>query len=315
MDDTASADSHLDRVLLAPVKCHDWGVGCSVCRLPSIYGHRNYLGTVWRISLPNLYAGEVELIEGWDNAPLRKVYAGLEPKSITLIYPYYSNPLFLRYQLGKWCSYPSRLREYLSAIIVDDGSPRALAEHVLELADRPFPIRLFYIEVDVPWNWLAARNIAMKHAPDGWCLGTDMDHVVPRDTLEALIWGQHDESVIYRFSRIESNGNPVHPHPNSWFMTKEMFWKFGGYDEALSGHYGTDGDARRRWAKLATIYTLPEKLIRHEHSGDSSTQTYKRKLPEDAKAVSAIVSARGKNWKPRVLSFPYHEVELDGPAA
>lgn len=251
------------------------------------------------------------MICGWDNAPIRKVPANLEPKHVTLIYPYYCNPHFLRRQIEYWSRFPETTREYLSAIIVDDGSPKMLAEHVLMTLPKPFTIRLFYIEIDKPWNWLAARNIAMKHAPEGWCLGTDIDHVIPLATAEALIWGQHEPDCIYRLSRAEHTGAPIHPHPNSWFMTREMFWKFGGYDESLSGHYGTDGDARKRWAKVATVYTLPEKLVRHEHIGDSSTKSYQRKLPEDAKAVARITAARGKGWKPKVLSFPYHEVQLN----
>lgn len=251
------------------------------------------------------------MIPGWDDAPLERVYAALEPKAVTFIYPYYCNPGFLKTQVEGWMKFPEKIRKYLSAIIVDDGSPKALAEHVLVTLPKPFPIRLFYIEVDVPWNWLAARNIAMRHAPDyAWCVGTDIDHVIPLTTVEALVWGAHDPLVIYRFTRVEKTGVTIHPHPNSWFMTKEMFWKFGGYDEALSGNYGSDGDARKRWAKVAPILTLPDKLIRHEHTGDSSTTKYKRKLPEDAKAVQQTISARDRNWKPRVLSYPFHEVTL-----
>jgi hypothetical protein len=249
------------------------------------------------------------MIEGWDDAPFAKVYASLEPKSVTFIYPYYCNAQFLRRQMDGWIAYPETIRRHLSAIIVDDGSPESQAEVTLKRLPKPFQIRLFYIEVDVRWNWLAARNIAMKHAPEGWCAATDMDHVIPLETAEALVWGTHDPACIYRFSRVEHTGQQIHSHPNSWFMTREMFWRFGGYDEALSGLYGTDGEARRRWVKTTSVLTLKEKLIRHEYVGDSSTTKYKRKQKEDA-AVASTIKGRGKNWKPKVLSFPFHEVML-----
>lgn len=225
------------------------------------------------------------------------------PKPVTFVIPYYENPDFLRQQIAWWSTYPAALRQHLSAIVVDDGSPdRAVLPSTL-----PFPIRLFRIELDVRWNWLAARNIGLHHAPEGWCLVTDIDHVIPETTASSVVFGSHDSSVIYGFSRVEHSGETLAPHPNSWFLTRAMFWTVGGYDEALSGHYGTDGDWRRRCAATAPMKILRDRLIRHEHVGDSSTTHYLRKQPEDA-AVKRIVSARGNKWRPKTLSFPYHEV-------
>jgi hypothetical protein len=235
------------------------------------------------------------------------------PKQVTLILPFYRNTQFLRTQVSWWSTFPEHLRKHLSAIIVDDGSPEPAAD-VLRMTVHPFPIRLFRIGVDVRWNWLAARNIGFNAAAEGWCLVTDMDHVVPQTTATAVVYGHHDASTIYGFSRREYNGLSAVPHPNSWLMTRDMFWKVGGYDEALSGHYGTDGDWRRRMAAVAPIHILTDRLIRHEYQQDSSTTAYLRKQPEDA-AVKRIVAKRGKGWKPKTLSFPYEEVHLVQEAA
>jgi hypothetical protein len=235
--------------------------------------------------------------------PVVNVPQGAEPKTVTLIYPYYENRHFFSKQIGWWQTFHAELRKHLKAIIVDDGSPEPA-----EIPDaRPFSMRLFRIEQDVRWNWLAARNIGFHHADEGWCLVTDMDHIVPASTAAALVYGKHDPNVIYGLSRIESTGDVLAPHPNSWMMTREMFWKVGGYDEALAGHYGTDGEWRRRMAATAPMQILADRLIRQEHDGDSSTTKYLRKQPQDA-AVSRIVAARKKGWKPKTLSFAYHEV-------
>lgn len=242
---------------------------------------------------------------GCDDAPLVTVPRGGAWKTVTMIYPYYDNPDFLRRQLDGWLALPRLMRASLRVIVVDDGSPRSPAEVVLR--ERPFSfLRLFRIEVDVRWNWLAARNVGAHYAQDGWLMMTDMDHVAPPDTLLGLITGQHDPSVIYRFSRV---GSKTHPHPNSWFFTRDMFWRIGGYDEACSGFYGTDGDYRRRCAATARIKIMTEPLELHEYVGDSSTTTYKRKQPEDT-AVKRMIRARSSAWKPRTLSFPHHEVRL-----
>lgn len=245
----------------------------------------------------------------FDNAPVVTARQGAA-KVVQFVYPYYDNPNFFKEQLALWSSYPSDLLALLRVIVVDDGSPSFPASAVIRWP-LPFQLRLFRVEVDVRWNWLAARNIGLHHAVDGWCLLTDMDHVVREDVARRVIFGEHDERVIYRFSRRESSGTVIHPHPNSMLMTRAMFWQVGGYDETLSGCYGTDGDWRRRCAAIAKIRTLSDQLERHERKGDSSTTRYLRKQPQDARG-KILVNARKsvKNWRPKTLSFPYHEVRL-----
>lgn len=223
-----------------------------------------------------------------------------------MILPYYVNPRFLKAQLGWWGSHPAHLLQHFRVIVVDDGSPTSPAAEVLRGLPLPCPVRCFRIDQDVRWNWLAARNIGAHHASDGWLLLTDMDHVVPSSTLQALVYGQHDPGVTYGFSRIEHTGEALAPHPNSWFMTKARFWQIGGYDEALSGHYGTDGEWRRRLAAAGPMQILTDRLVRYEYQDDSSTTTYLRKQPEDA-GVKRIVAQRRAGWRPKVLSFPFHE--------
>lgn len=228
-------------------------------------------------------------------------------KRVTFIYPYYENPQFLAEQRATWCAYPEFLLRQVDFIVVDDGSPEHPLEAELRHDSAPGRLRAFRVGVDCRWNWLAARNIGAHHASDGWLLLTDMDHVVPAETLAAVLYGSHDPGTIYGFDRAEHTGAAIQPHPNSWLMTREMFWRVGGYDERLSGHYGTDGDWRRRCAATAKMAILTDRLVRHEFVADSSTTRYKRKQPEDA-GVRRIIAARGKRWRPKVLSFPYGEV-------
>lgn len=246
---------------------------------------------------------------GCDDAPVVTVSRLRAPqRDVTLVYPYYENPVFLSEQAKVWSAYPADLRDRTSVIVVDDGSPVSPAETAIDWDPLKWSLtaRLFRIEVDIRWNWLAARNIGAHHASNGWLLITDMDHVIPEDTLRGAIFGGLDDGTIYRFSRI---GSKTHPHPNSWLYTRAMFWKIGGYDEACSGYYGTDGDYRRRCAATAPIRILSEPLELREHEGDSSTTRYLRKQPEDA-AVKRMIRARPSGWRPKVLSFPYHEVAL-----
>lgn len=236
--------------------------------------------------------------------PVVKVDRG-ESKNITLVVPYYENPETLRSQIERWGSYPRFLLDRLSVIVVDDGS----MDHPIDSVAAPTSwMRLFRIDVDIRWNWLAARNIGFHHAKTEWVAVTDIDHAVPEETLASLVDGKHCHKCVYAFSRREHFGLKVHPHSASFFMTRDMFVnKIGGYDEALSGYYGTDGVFRRQIAKHAKIKILSDELIRYEYVMDSSTTKYLRKQPQDAE-VGRIVAKRGKDWKPRVLSYPYHEI-------
>jgi cellulose synthase/poly-beta-1,6-N-acetylglucosamine synthase-like glycosyltransferase len=230
------------------------------------------------------------------------------PKRVTIVLPFYENHGFIQHQIAQWQTWPQNVRDHVEVIVVDDGSPVPL----LLPEVRGIRVRQFRINVDVRWNWLAARNIGAHHAAGEWVLMTDMDHMVPSDTLYAAIYARLDPVVVYAFEREEHTGDVINPHSASFLMTKAMFWEIGGYDETLSGHYGTDGEYRRRLARHAQIKILPFALIRHEYVGDSSTTRYKRKQPQDA-GVKELVAARSKGWRPRTLSFPYQEIHVEVP--
>lgn len=248
----------------------------------------------------------------WANGlPVASVPVDGQAKRVTLVVPYYENAAFLRFQMRHWLGVSEALFPHVSVVVVDDGSPTSAAsvvEAVKAGTESFYQPRLFRIEVDVAWNWLAARNIGAHHASDGWLLLTDMDHVVPVETMRRVVYGQHDPTVVYAFSRREHTGDVIPPHSASFLMTKAMFWKIGGYDEALSGHYGTDGEFRKQIKAKAPIVVLRDELIRYEYVDDSSTTAYQRKKPEDADAVRSLIAARGADWRPKTLSFPYREV-------
>lgn len=235
-------------------------------------------------------------------------------RDLTLILPYYRNAMMLQAQQELWRSYPDDLKSRLHVIVVDDGSPKFKAQQYFEDAGLASS-RLYRILVDVRWNWLACRNLGVSEATTDWVLLTDIDHLLPAETLRRILDGDLDPNDAYCFSRVDApDRTPCHkPHPNTWLMTRKMFNTIGGYDERFSGYYGTDGEFRDRvHMNVGAVVLLPEVMIRvpREVIPDASTTTYGRKEPQDREGVSRIRNERmmlGK-WKPMRLTFPWERL-------
>lgn len=203
-------------------------------------------------------------------------------RDLTFICAYYLNAGMLKEQLRIWADYPDDLKKHFHAIVVDDGSPRSPARDAFTCVGLASQ-RLFRIGVDVRWNWLGCRNLGVSQATTDWVLLTDIDHVLPVESLRALLTestlkGRRelttqpypkgevedvamplDPEFIYRFPRVDAprlwpyalrdcpkRGEDKSYHPNSWLMTRTMFERVGGYDERFSGFYGSDSEFRER---------------------------------------------------------------------
>lgn len=234
----------------------------------------------------------------------------------TLVMAYYDNPGMLVHHIGVWFALPKELRKLLHVRIIDDGSPRSPAEPIArgyfnELNAKLGSFELYRMGVDVAWNQDACRNIGAKDPKTDWLLLTDIDHVAPEATWRRLMCGQLKTGCVYRFGRVSAPGmEPYKHHPNSWACTSKMYWRSGGYDEALAGYYGTDGDFGRRLLAQAPLIELKDVLIRYprEVIPDASTTTLERKRPGDKEQIYRIMKGRDASWQPRVLSFPFEKV-------
>lgn len=245
-------------------------------------------------------------------------------KDLTFICAYFENAGMLQEQQRIWASYPAELRERLHVIVVDDAS----AHHPAKAVFAPSGLasqRLFRASVHRRWDWLFCRNLGAEKARTEWLLLTDIDHVLPAETLQSLLKKKLDPLVAHRFSRVDAprtwpyalaECTPYKRHNDSWLMARQLFFhdRIGGYDERLSGCYGSSSDFTGR-VQIATDFTdlvLPEVLIRYprEIVADASTHpsVYTRKGDkkneldlERRKAERAQI----KGWRPQRLTIPY----------
>lgn len=230
---------------------------------------------------------------------------------ITIITAYYDNPAMLEIQLDCIANYPEAIRKEIEYIIVDDCSPNFPAKLGKEY---DFDVKIFRTKIDVPWNQDFCRNLGAYQAENDWLLLTDIDHLIPRRTIEALYnptFFKDRRFNVYKFARISApDMQPYKPHPNSWLISNNFYrCVLKGYDERFAGHYGTDGDFRDRINQFTDIIQLDLPLIRvgREVIPDASTTTLERKKPEDGAAIQRIKRERQKA-EPKVLTFEWDRV-------
>lgn len=199
---------------------------------------------------------------------------------IALVFAYYDNPSMLEFQWKQIAGYSPAVRRRIEVIVVDDASPHSPAVSVPRPKSLP-KHRVYRIAQDIPWNQDAARNIGAHEAKAPWLLLTDIDHVVPEETLRGLLEMEKDRKVFYTLGRTKFFSDDVRePHPNSYVMTRDMYWAIGGHDEDYAGIYGKDYLFRKRaleYTREAHLSDLTLARVGTSNIPDAGTRTITRR--------------------------------------
>jgi len=164
------------------------------------------------------------------------------------------------------------LPDDIEIIFVDDGSDPPL-EDPGNLAN----FRLLYTHDFRHWTQPAARNFGVKQAVGKYIIVTDIDHILSRDLIDTVYseiydvlrfqrevgvldengdFSQDFEKIAawgFPLDRLHRKGLHISPHTNSFAMTRNLYWKFGGVSEK---HVGSgkhpnreEQPVKRRWKK------------------------------------------------------------------
>jgi len=140
----------------------------------------------------------------------------------------------------------------VEVIIVDDGS-----DPPVSIGNVSFNMSLYKTNDFRPWTQPAARNFGVKQARGEYALCLDLDHIVPRKTIDFLL-SDHGYDIV-RFRRecgvLDENGDftqdievmrewgleshrglKLPPHGNSYAMRTGLYLGLGGVSEQ---HVGT----------------------------------------------------------------------------
>lgn len=196
---------------------------------------------------------------------------------IHLVVTYYNQPAMLARQLREWGKYPESVARAFRFLIVDDGSqthPASEVVHAHLMADVDVCLPVLYrIDTDIPWNQHGARNLAARDCIGAdWLLMLDIDHVLTAENAARLVafsdcvdpagpllgqWykfpreriGAADETrskdLALRGIPADASGVAVNPGMNCFLVTRDAYWKAGGYNEDFCGTYGGDSEFLR----------------------------------------------------------------------
>lgn len=233
--------------------------------------------------------------------------------ALSIVFAYYDNPQMLAFQCGKLAQLTPSLLANIEVIVVDDASPDYPAVSVIP-EHFPVPLSIFRIHDDKPWNQDAARNIGAFEARGTVLLLTDIDHVVPEATIQALL-KDGDTTEVFSLPRgAHFSSAVVAPHVNSYVMSRKTYWSIGGYDEDFWGMYGSDWLFRQRVVRRHPIVLrddLSLELVTQGSIPDAKNTVFSRRPSVGRRAFGLILRGLkrvGLIRSPRVMSNPYSRV-------
>jgi hypothetical protein len=196
-------------------------------------------------------------------------------------------------QLALWQQYDPALLAELEFIVIDDHS-----DELLQVDPGPLKLRLIRVEDDIDWNMPGCRNLAATLAASEWLLFFDVDNVASEASVRKILLAlpRLDARRLHVFRRVQ-DGVDVEPHINSFLISRQGFWRAGGYDEDFSGHYGFEDVAfRMMWRKHVGTEVLLTDIAFEQIAFRTSgldRDTARNQLLIQARAAAGMPKPRG----------------------
>ena len=167
-------------------------------------------------------------------------------KKITVNLSYYNQPkkTLIRH-LDNWKKFKKEIRDQFSFVVIDDCSKIPAKKLLNDYDFEDLDFHLYQVEEDLYCNIAGVRNLGATECVTPYLIILDMDTVIDSNMAESLI-KLADENInkknVFKFNRkVPGNSNHIKHnkmHPAICLIRKEDYWRVGGCEEDLVGHYG-----------------------------------------------------------------------------
>lgn len=159
-------------------------------------------------------------------------------------------------------------------IVVDDNSPVSMKETCSK-----FNVNYIRLNDSVPYNSSVAKNVGVKQAKADWICLSDVDVYFSSENLKKLLLftdSSRTDVIIGRLFTLHGNEYLPHPYYENRLcclaiIKKSLFWKIGGCEERLKGHYGYDDEFLLYKLKKCTEVMLVPDAVAYMDRPDRGT--------------------------------------------
>jgi predicted glycosyltransferase involved in capsule biosynthesis len=178
---------------------------------------------------------------------------------ITLLYTYYNHPKeLIDIHLKEWELINKHFPNKVKYIIIDDCSTIPLLINFENLT-------IYRILDNIKWNQGGARNLGFLLSTTNWIFCSDIDHVLPFDSFSKLYVLPKIKNNYYKIARIINTDiivDNTEKTGGGYLLSRDLFFKIGGYDEDFSGNYGfEDLNFHNKIEKIGITNTFKEDIF------------------------------------------------------
>ena len=228
---------------------------------------------------------------------------------ITICLSYYNQTELLKEQILSWKSFPDYLKKIYTFFIIDDCSKKDAQEVLKDLDLRDLDLHIYRVTEDLYCNIAGVRNLGAKECKTEWMIILDMDTFIPSLMSEQLLQIINNPlpNTAYKFNRdirndpkmLAKNPSGFKPHPAICLIKKDDYWKIGGCEEDLVGHYGyTDPSFWYKSQGKINVQILNNIFLKHNSEGEADIirdTSHNEKLVEEKK--------KHNNWSTDYIRF------------
>ena len=162
---------------------------------------------------------------------------------ITINLSFYNQNEVLREHILGWKSWSDSLKEKFSFCIIDDCSKTKATDILSDIDLSDLNISIYRVKEDLVCNIAGVRNLSAKECKTEWMVILDMDTLVSEELATSMVsLCDVPSGNCFKFNRRVPT-DPYHvkngqQHPAVCLLRLEDYWKVGGCEEDLVGHYG-----------------------------------------------------------------------------